>query len=198
MRFIQNRLLALVYGFSVALLGTSIAQAQFTLTIDTVENTWAFSGTDTGTGDPAGGPPGGSFFQFEGLNPALDLFFDQSFGTSFSVVGLPGAIASANLGYRPAFPGFSAAASAEFSLSLDVSGTQTITADGTEFSFASQPAADQLELEALIGTTLTLQQGTGFSPISVVAANAVPEPNALALLIAAMCPLALKRDRNMI
>ena len=189
-----TKFLALVFGLAYVLTATSDAEAQFTLTIDTVADTWAFTGTDTGTGDPTVGPPGTSFVLFEGLNPNLDFSFDQGFGSSFSIAGLPGGISGANLGYRPSFAGSDAFA--EFFFTISSTAPQTITADGTEFSYAFVSAADQVGLEALIGTTLNLQQGTGFSPISVVAATAVPEPNSTILLLAALCPLALKRKRN--
>jgi hypothetical protein len=159
------------------------AAAALVMRIDTISDTFFIEGTDTGSAqyypdNPSDPQLGGTYFlQFIYYFPTAvpqsavvtsnpQNFFVQA--TTLSMLGQMNMIT--NSGQNYVFMDLSSASS-------DIT---VLTGKGLSaaVSYAGLPAADIPLFESLIGTSLTLSTGTGYSSIAVTAASvsAVPEP----------------------
>lgn len=159
------------------------AAAALVMRIDTVNDTFFIEGSDTGNAqyqlfDPSDPQQGGTYFlqfiyyfptavpQSFGVTNTPQNFFAQA--PTFSMYGQMNMIT--NFGQNYVF--------------MDLgSGSSDITAltgqgPSAAVSYAGLPAANIPLFESLIGTSLVLSTGTGYSSISVtgVPVTAVPEP----------------------
>jgi|LauGreDrversion4_2_1035121.scaffolds.fasta_scaffold50002_3 hypothetical protein len=172
---------------ALVLLGLTLlarpAAAALVMRIDTVSDTFFIEGSDTGSAqyqpfDPSDPQQGGTYFlqfiyyfltavpQSFGVTNNPQNFFVQA--TTFSMFGQMNMIT--NFGQEYVF----------MDLSSGSSDITALTGQGPSaaVSYAGLPAANIPLFESLIGTSLVLSTGTGYSSISVtgVPVTAVPEP----------------------
>jgi len=174
-------------ALAAAILGLTLlvrpADAALVMRIDTVSDTFYIEGSDTGNAqyqlfDPSDPQQGGTYFlqfiyyfptavpQSWGVTTNPENFFVEA--TTFSIFGQMNMIT--NFGQNYVF----------MDLSSGSSDITALTGQGPSaaVSYAGLPAANIPLFESLIGTSLVLSTGTGYSSISVtgVPVTAVPEP----------------------
>ena len=166
----------------VATLGASSAMADLVMKIDTANDTFYFEGSDSGHTDDGSGIHELSFntantynFSVDEYFGNLDVCFEEAFFRSYIELW------TAN----PAGPYF-----------MNFSEITSLTAEGaTGFaSYGSLSPADQAVFESMIGDSLSVSEGTGYSDIQI---QAVPEPATAGLLgISALVLYGLRRIKN--
>lgn len=196
----SRRYLAPATTVALLVLGLTLlvrpAAAALVMRIDTVSDTFFIEGSDTGSGqyypnDPFDPQLGGTYFlQFIYYFPtavpqsAVVTSNPQNFFVQATTLSLYGAMNMiTNYGQNYVFMDLSTASS-------DIT---SLTGQGLSaaVSYAGLPAADIPLFESLIGTSLTLSTGTGYSSIAVTAASvtAVPEPPSWVLSAAGFAAL---------
>ena len=182
-----TRLCAAAVVLTVTMLTSFPAAAAVVMRIDTENNVFYMEGTDSGNARFEPNPIDPSFSTY-------DLQFLHTFATqpsaSASITNTPqnlfvqGAtlpISGGNMNMiRSTFS--DAYVFIDLSASSDIT---TLTGKGSSetVSYASLPAADQALFESMIGQTMSLTTGTGYSPISV---QAVPEPSVCITAVAGL------------
>jgi hypothetical protein len=176
----KTRTLAL--GALAASLGFAMpAQAALTMNLDTTAKTFSLTGTDTGAA--ISGIHGG-FISWEASGVGAEsgqhaYSTDLAFSTT---LGTPGNTSNNHDTLLIGFPNGS------FGVTLEISqsGATTLTGLNNFQSYAFLSSTNQAALESLIGTTMPIFQGTGFSGLSVAA---VPVPAAVWLFGSALAGL---------
>lgn len=159
------------------------AKADITMTIDTSAQTFAFSGSDTGTPQDDGSSesiiweylhnsiPGSPFADtnFAGFSP--DLHWDAS--NHIEVIN---------------DPDFETRLSISLSSNTGPFGLITITPNTTAYDYSSFSSEQvtiltDLLVEGSIPIGFFTSGASGFSPITVTSASAVPEPSSIAILL---------------
>lgn len=139
------------------------AQAALTISIDTANETFQFIGSDTGT-PMILGPGAAVNWNIPFTLPASEAI-DISSGVSASET-----VQSSD---------FAVGTSGGLSFSLGFSGSPvltTVTGLGTPISYIGLTPDTKASFESMIGGSMVLVQGSGYSPISVI-----PEPSVYAI-----------------
>jgi len=159
----MKRFFTTVVAAAALFVGASAAQAQLTLTLDTANDLLWFTGSDTGS------QSGATVIWSE---TGASLGSTVGSGTITSTLSSDGNLISVSL---------QEGNSGQIGILLTDIGSAPITLTGlgagSTYDYSGLALAS--DLEALVGTTLALNAGSGFSPINVAA---IPEPASLALL----------------
>ena len=184
-RFTPAPFTALPLGLALGFFFAAPCSASLVLTINTGLQSFSYSGSDTGTLGTAKGT---------GILVWTDA--DSSNPTSIPLTGLSWSgdgLIDADNTYTAIFDSSNGAADA---LRVQVffsggSGAEgTLTADSTVYSYAGASLQERAYFESLIGSSVPLDAGSGFSPIAVV-----PEPSA-SLLSLLGAVIILRRRRR--
>ena len=150
-----------------------------TLTINTVDETFSLSGTDTGTPFEVGGQGNFMIWNLGGLDAvaaSTGLLYDDDATWSTSV-GAPGGVIASDTAF-----GYQASGVLNLQLSSTSSDLQTITGSGAAKSYSGLAADARTAISNITsGTNFPLDTGTGFGDATIVV---VPEPATIAPLMA--------------
>ncbi|MEM9479107.1 MAG: hypothetical protein AAGA58_05520 [Verrucomicrobiota bacterium] len=178
--------------------GLSASQGMIILLINTSNQTFGFSGSDTGEVLNAGGV-GAVNWDTGNLGGSGDGSVFDATRTMFSVnpgtpVGLPGSsddedvfVSSIAFGSGTVEVGFFVS---------ETSGTVTVTGENVFRSYASMGAGPIARFEGLIGANIPItadQDGLGFSPIQV---QLIPEPSVAVLGVMGVLVMGWRRRRG--
>ncbi|GHB89923.1 PEP-CTERM sorting domain-containing protein [Cerasicoccus arenae] len=163
----------LLLAITTLTLASASSYGALILNINTADKTFALTGSDTGTPINAGG--GLTIWTLTGLGAPGFSTFSYNNDVAFSTnVGTPGFPAG---GYDTAITSTdNTGGSISLNLGVSTASLQTLTGSGVFQSYAALSPTGLSAFESTIGSSLALQFGSGFSPVSVVAA-AIPEPS---------------------
>lgn len=138
------------------------------MSLDTTAKTYSFSGSTSGTPNDGGGF-GEIFYSFAGTgSPTLNGSVNDSSVFNIDTGGFIGAVLFVQDD-----------GSVDFNINTTATTAVTLTGNGNTLSYSGFTPTVQSAFEGVIGSSLTLNTGSGFEAISVQAA--VPEPKAFAL-----------------
>jgi hypothetical protein len=171
-----------VIWLALLLLGIGpTAQSQIVMTIDTINETFSFDGTDSGTG------------------VAIQW-------RDFSVAAYSGDSDTDRLDFSGGFSGGATnsfirftAAEAFVGTAVIGGGTKTLTGTGTSIGYTATSDAFKSSMSGLLERgSLASFLGSGFSSITVVAPSAVPEPGSYAAILASftLAGVLIRRPRR--
>lgn len=180
MQTMPSRLAACLVGLGLSLAALGSASAALIMRIDAANDLFYMEGSDTGAGDHSGPTYDVQFYYGFSTQPSATATITNTPQNLF-VQGTTLPIFSGGMNMirgnpNPNYVFMDLSALSDITTLTGKGPTETV-------SYAGLPPADQALFESMIGQSMSLTIGTGYSPISV---QAVPEPAGLALTGAAL------------